>query len=166
MTAEQKTLLVVDDEETIHRALHRTLRREPYTLLHAYDAAEAWAMLKQHPEIEGIICDHYMPGTRGLDLLIEVRAKLPSVVTVLLTAQADLQLVIDAINQGHVHQFVTKPWNSMALRVRLRELLFAEDPEAVTEQDAAKAASKLSEDLLPMQDETTGAYIIEGPPEK
>ena len=73
--------------------------------------------------------------------------------------------MIDAINQGHVHQFVTKPWNSMALRVRLRELLFSEDPDAVPEEDAAKAASKLSEDLLPMQDETTGAYIIEEPTE-
>ena len=120
-------------------------------------------MLQQNPDIVGIISDHYMPGTRGLDLLTEVRTKLPHVITVLLTAQADLQLVIDAINQGRVHQFVTKPWNSVALRVRLRELLFGEVEDGPTQLRSACAETQMAEDLLPQRDEETGAFIIDMP---
>jgi DNA-binding NtrC family response regulator len=68
MNPAKTTLLIVDDEESIHRALERTLRREPYELLHAYDAGEAEAILGQHPEVRAIVCDHYMPGTPGARL--------------------------------------------------------------------------------------------------
>jgi len=156
----------VDDEETIHKALQRTLRREPYDILHAYDSAEAAAMIAQHPEIAIVLCDHYMPGTHGLDLLIELRRRYPQLITVLLTAQADLQLVMTALNEGHIHKFLTKPWDSPALRSTLAELLAqsAEAPRppapSAAEDDAIE--KRLREELMPLRDTSTGAFIIDG----
>jgi len=161
MSADKKTLLIVDDEAIIHRGLTRTFRREPYRLLHAYDAAEAWAILESHPEVDGVLCDHYMPGTRGLELLMEVRRRYPELKTILLTAQADLQLVIRAINDGHVHRFYTKPWNSNQLRVEIAALLDGRPVEAV--QAEMSLADRLRTEMLPMQDAETGAFILEDP---
>jgi response regulator RpfG family c-di-GMP phosphodiesterase len=163
--ATAKTLLVVDDEETIHKALKRTLRREPYELLHAYDAAEASALLAQRPEIAGVLCDHYMPGTHGLELLMEIRRKHPHVVTVLLTAQADLRLVIAALNEGRVHRFFTKPWDPESLRAQLRELLLGvESPDAVRlREQAQKTEDRLREEMLPARDAASGAFLIDPP---
>ena len=162
MSEARKTLLIVDDEETIHRALKRTLRREPYDLLHAYDAAEASAILGSHDEIAGIICDHYMPGTHGLDLLIEIRKRYPDLVTILLTAQADLQLVMSALNDGHIHRVLTKPWDNDDLRKQLRETFReAENPVQGKAREMSDTERKLRDELMPLRDTTSGAFIID-----
>ena len=140
----------------------RTFRREPYELLHAYDAAEAWALIERHRDIGAIICDHYMPGTHGLDLLKEIRALKPGIVTILLTAQADLQLVISAINEGQIHRFFTKPWDANQLRTELRKLL-SDGGHDMEQLDAlARSEQKLRRELMLDRDES-GAFIIEMP---
>lgn len=163
MSELKKTLLIVDDEETIHKALKRTLRREPYDLLHAYDAAEASALLERRSDIAAIVCDHYMPGTHGLDLLIGIRARYPALVTVLLTAQADLELVMAALNEGHIHRFLTKPWDPDDLRAQLRRLVFTDDGTvgAAAASGAARTEERLREELMPLRDTQTGAFIID-----
>jgi DNA-binding NtrC family response regulator len=157
----------VDDEETIHRALARTLRREPYDLLFASDAPEAAAILRGHAEIDAIICDHYMPGVHGLELLMEVRRNRPEILTVLLTAQADLALVISALNEGRIHRFFTKPWDAEQMRQQLRSLLFGApgDADAPDAARTREAAAVLSQEMDLPRDELTGAYIIEPPAE-
>jgi len=161
MKDEHKALLVVDDEETIHRALARTLRREPYELLHAYDAAEAAAMLVARDDIAGVICDHYMPGTHGLDLLMGIRERFPEMVTILLTAQADVELVMAALNEGRIHHFVTKPWDNDELRALLNRLLWAEDASKSSHRpDVAARERQLRDELIPLRDTATGAFII------
>jgi DNA-binding NtrC family response regulator len=151
----------VDDEETIHKALQRTLRREPYDILHAYDAAEASAILDAHRDVAAVICDHYMPGTHGLELLMRLRKTFPDLVTILLTAQADLDLVLSAINEGRIHRFFTKPWDAVQLRGQLRELLFGVSPDDAQREREAQVEDRLRRELLPRQDETTGAFIID-----
>ena len=166
MSDKKYSLLVVDDEETIHRALERTLRREPYVLLHAFDATEAEAILAQHPEVRAIICDHYMPGTPGLEFLLHLRRKSPKTIAILLTAQADLQMVMTAMNEGRLHRFFTKPWDGEELRSSLRKLLKIES----TEDDGKRAKIRAEEErirreLVPQQDED-GAFVIEPPKEE
>ena len=161
MSEARKTLLIVDDEETIHRALKRTLRREPYDLLHAYDAAEASAILSSNEEIACIVCDHYMPGTHGLDLLIELRKRYPELITILLTAQADLQLVMSALNDGHIHRFLTKPWDNDDLRKQLRETFRECENPVQPSKEMSETERKLRDELLPMRDTASGAFIID-----
>ncbi|MFV1958139.1 MAG: response regulator, partial [Planctomycetota bacterium] len=153
--------LIVHDEDTIHSALRRPFRREPYELLHAFDAAEAWALLEAHPDVAMVLCDHYMPGTHGLDLLKEVRVTHPEIKTLILTAQADLQLVIAAINEGRIHRSLTKPWDPEELRREVRSLFGGDGPDLARLQETAEIERRLREQMLPPRDEETGAFIIE-----
>lgn len=162
MSSKKKTLLIVDDEPSVHRAIARTLRREPYELLHAEDAAEAWALLRDHPEIDAVVCDHYMPGTTGLELVLDIRARYPHLATMMLTAQADLKLVLDAINQGRVHRFHTKPWDGDAMRKDLRVLLGLDDDLDDREEQLAETERRLEAELAPWRDDD-GAFVIEPP---
>jgi len=104
-----------------------------------------------------------MPGTTGLDLLREVRVRYPDLATILLTAQADLQLVISAINDGHVHRFYTKPWSSAQLREELRVLLRGAGETGGRDEQGKTLEERIREELLPMQDAATGAFILEDP---
>ena len=97
MSIETMKVLLVDDEESIHRALRLSLRREPYEFLDAYDAAEAFHLLEQHPDIRGMICDQNMPGVPGIELLVRVRLRFPHVATLLLTGEATIDLASVAI---------------------------------------------------------------------
>ncbi len=151
----------MDDEPSIHKALVRTLRREPYDILHAYDSAEASAIIEQRSEIELVICDHYMPGTHGLDLLRDLGVRHPSLVTVLLTAQADLELVMAALNEGHINRFFTKPWDPDELRAALRGALAEAGDPAGASAEEKLAAQRLQEEMTLLRDTGTGAFIIE-----
>ena len=156
-------VLIVDDEESIHRALDRTLRREPYELLHANDAGEAGAILDQRPDLRAVICDHYMPGLAGLEFLLHLRRKRPRVIAILLTAQADIQMALTAINEGRLHRFFTKPWDGDELRGALRTLLGFEREDGAGRLERARADElRLRRATVPQQDET-GAFVIEAP---
>ena len=153
----------MDDEETIHRALERTLRREPYDLLHAYDAVEAEAILAQHPDVRAVVCDHYMPGTPGLEFLMHLRRQNPKLVAILLTAQADLHMVMTAMNEGRLHRFFTKPWDGDELRGALRKLLKIERDSGDARRARIRAQEdRLRQELVPQQD-ADGAFVIEPP---
>ena len=157
-------MLIVDDEESIHRALDRTLRREPYEVLHAYDAGEAEAILRQRADVRAVVCDHYMPGTLGLDFMLHVRRARPGIISILLTAQADLEMVLTAMNEGRLHRFFTKPWDGDEFRAALRELLGLSAGEDVRKRDLAVARTEKLERSMAPQRDVDGAWVI-GPPD-
>jgi two-component system probable response regulator PhcQ len=163
MTAPRKCLLIVDDDLAIHRALDRTLRHEPFDLLHAYDAAEAHALLRSREDVAAVLSDQFMPGTNGVDLLIELRRRHPDLVTLLITGRADMRLVIRAVNEGEVNRFFTKPWDPGTLRGALRRLLGLEGPDAADRERVARIEARLEAELLPSRDARTGAFVIQRP---
>lgn len=133
MDSNLPAVLLVDDDEGVHAAVRRTLRGEPYELVHAYDVAEARVVLEARPDVRAIVCDHYMPGEPGLDFMLEIRETRPELIAILLTAQADLGMVITALGEGRLHRFYTKPWDGDEVRADLRELLgLPKDPAAST----------------------------------
>ena len=110
-------LLIVDDEESIRSALRRVLRRD-YKLSFAASGAEALALLKtERPDV--ILSDHLMPEMTGLDFLKRCRFLYPHIGRVVLTGQAEMQMVISAINEGSVFRFLTKPWDEDELLLTL-----------------------------------------------
>ena len=118
MEPTRRTLLLVDDEENILSALRRTLRREEYTLLSAGEPAEALAVLKQ-AQVDVVLSDHLMPNMTGLDFLKEVRALYPDVVRIMLTGHAEVSTAMEAINEGEIFRFLTKPWDEAELKISL-----------------------------------------------
>jgi two-component system probable response regulator PhcQ len=118
MTAAPRKILVVDDEQNVVNALRRTLRREGYEIFTATAPAEALAML---PTLQAdlVISDHLMPNMTGLDFLKRVRTRFPDAMRIMLTGHADMQTAIEAINQGEIYRFLTKPWDDSELKVVL-----------------------------------------------
>lgn len=155
-------LLIVDDQPSIHEALRLTLRREPYELLHAFDAAEGLHLIEQDPEICGVLCDQNMPGTSGLDLLVALRLRRPDLPTVVLSGEATVDLASRAVNEAAVSGFLSKPWNGAELRALLRRTLTPEaSPAGPRTQAIEEVERALREELAPHRDPASGAYIID-----
>lgn len=119
---DQATILFVDDEANVLSALRRSLRKEPYNLVFAQGPEEALELLRETP-VDLIVSDHLMPSMDGLTLLKRVKEIQPQIIRVILTGHADLQMTIQAINEGEVFRFLTKPWNDLELKITLKNIV-------------------------------------------
>lgn len=115
-----RTLLLVDDEENILRALTRVFRRDGYTLLTANSGEAGLDLLAQH-EVGVVISDQRMPEMTGVEFLNRVKKQYPDTLRIVLSGYTELKSVTDAINQGAVYKFLTKPWEDDLLRKQVEE---------------------------------------------
>jgi response regulator RpfG family c-di-GMP phosphodiesterase len=113
------TLLIVDDEPDVCDSVHDLLRRE-FRVLKAHSGQEGYRLM-QEEEVHIIMTDQRMPQLSGVELLTRVKAKNPQAVRMLFTGYADLESIIAAINQGHVYQFLKKPWQPEELLEAVRQ---------------------------------------------
>jgi EAL domain-containing protein (putative c-di-GMP-specific phosphodiesterase class I)/CheY-like chemotaxis protein len=113
--APARTLLLVDDEEGILSALKRLFRRDGYRILTASSGADALELLATEP-VDVILSDQRMPGMTGVDFLRRTKALHPHTIRMTLSGFTDLQSIIDAVNEGAVYKFLTKPWDDARLR--------------------------------------------------
>jgi len=116
----EQTLLLVDDEPGILSALKRMLRNEGWRILTAQNGEQGLDILAREA-VQVIVSDHRMPGLSGCEFLARVKAMHPDCLRIMLSGQADMHAVLDAINNGAVYKFFTKPWDDQQLRERLRE---------------------------------------------
>jgi thioredoxin reductase (NADPH) len=111
-------LLAVDDDQEVLRALDRDLRRqyaERYRVMRASSGASAFATLQQLRDRQSavalLLSDQRMPQMTGVELLAQAAPLFPDAKRVLLTAYADTDAAIRAINAAHVDYYLTKPWD-------------------------------------------------------
>ena len=116
----ERSLLLVDDEENILSALTRLLRREGYNILRATSGTAGLELLRGQ-EVAVIISDQRMPEMTGVEFLSKVKELYPNTVRIVLSGYTDLNSVTDAINQGAVYKFLTKPWDDALLLKNIRE---------------------------------------------
>ncbi len=114
-TKNKATFLVIDDEPDILDAIARLFRKD-YNVLIAQNVTEAWELLKQHP-VQVVMTDQRMPKMSGIEFLAELRNTHPHIVRVLFTGYSNISDVIDAINEGHVYRYISKPWKPAELRL-------------------------------------------------
>lgn len=107
-TAAKHCLLVVDDEPDVCDSVHDLLRRE-FRVLKASSAEEGYRIIQEN-EVHIIMTDQRMPQVSGVEFLAGAKARTPKAVRMLFTGFADIESIIAAINQGHVFQFIKKPW--------------------------------------------------------
>jgi thioredoxin reductase (NADPH) len=112
------TILAVDDDLEVLKAIERDLRdryRRDYRVLRAASGTEGLEIareLKQRGALVALfLVDQRMPDMTGTELLMEVRKLHPEACKVLLTAYADTQAAISAINDVGVNHYLMKPWN-------------------------------------------------------
>lgn len=96
------TLLICDDHPPIRTAVTQIAREinRDIEIFEAGDAAEAKAVLEQHPDIQLMLLDIYMPGLSGLDLLSELKVRYPVLPVVVLSSDETRATVIAALERG------------------------------------------------------------------
>ncbi|MFP7696392.1 response regulator [Trueperella sp. LYQ143] len=125
------TILIVEDEPEVRAAVERdliefstTVRIEP-----AQDVADAWDVIDE-VDADGdllalALCDHRMPGTSGVDFLVQMMDDERTAATrkVLVTGQADLADTIRAVNDADLDHYIAKPWDPDELHDTVRRML-------------------------------------------
>ncbi|HXP37951.1 MAG TPA: FAD-dependent oxidoreductase [Solirubrobacteraceae bacterium] len=117
-TPRRPAILAVDDEPAVLAAVARDLRRgfgERFRILRAGSGAEALEVLGQlrsrGDQVAMLIADQRMPGMPGTQYLVEARKLVPDAKRVLLTAYADTEAAISAINEVALDYYLLKPWD-------------------------------------------------------
>ncbi|HEY1511911.1 MAG TPA: FAD-dependent oxidoreductase [Solirubrobacteraceae bacterium] len=111
-------IVAVDDEPAVLAAVSRDLRRgfgERYRVMRAGSGAEGLELLKQvrarGEQVALLVADQRMPGLSGTDYLVKARELVPDAKRVLLTAYADTEAAIQAINEVALDYYLLKPWD-------------------------------------------------------
>lgn len=135
------TILLVDDEVSITKSLQRVLRKEGYTVITAGSGHEGLDILRNSEErVSLIISDQRMPGMTGIQFLGKTIKILPNAVRFLLTGYTDIQVILDAIKKGKIHQYLTKPWSDNDLLTEVRQGL--QHYELILEKQPTRRRSK------------------------
>jgi response regulator RpfG family c-di-GMP phosphodiesterase len=102
-------VLIVDDEVNIRQTFSEFTRSAGFLPLTAKDGIEALEILMQEKDIAVIVSDMNMPKITGLALLTQVKKIRPDTVRIMITGYAELEMAIDAVNEGNIFRFLTKP---------------------------------------------------------
>jgi len=147
----RRALLIVDDEvdvlESLRHQFHRT-----YRVLTASSGQAAIDLMREN-EVHLILSDQRMPGMSGDVFLSQARRMQPDAVRMLFTGYADIQAVINAVNEGHIFRYILKPWDTVELEGVIRQAaerynLMAERNALIGELQAANAQlTRANEDL-------------------
>lgn len=126
----KEVIVCVDDEEGVLRVLRAQLGARfghECQVLTARSGDEAVALFdelsRDNEAIALVVADQIMPGMKGVELLEIVNRRLPTTMKILLTGQAGLDAVVDAINRAHLNQYISKPWDETALLLGVENLL-------------------------------------------
>src|SRR5271170_7518089 len=114
-------VLYVDDEEKSLKYFERAFS-DGFRILTASNAQDGFKLLEQHADEIGLLMtDQRMPGEKGVWLLERARRLRPRVMRILVTAYADMDAAIAAVNSGAIYKYVTKPWDPPQFELTLRQ---------------------------------------------
>ncbi|MDX1449391.1 MAG: FAD-dependent oxidoreductase, partial [Acidimicrobiia bacterium] len=112
------TIILVDDDPEVLRSVERDVRSRyasSYRIVPTSSGAEALdvidRLLLRGSPIALVVADQRMPGMSGTDLLEQIADRLPETRRVLLTAYADTDAAIAAINRARIDYYILKPWD-------------------------------------------------------
>lgn len=108
-------ILVVDDELFSLSALQRLMRSHHYHTISASDPSQALTIFAANQNIHLVISDYEMPGMNGVSFLREIAVARPETRRIILSAHADSAILLEALNDGGVHRYLTKPWSAKEL---------------------------------------------------
>jgi signal transduction histidine kinase len=156
------TILVVDDEPDVVKSVQDLLRFD-YKVLGATRASDALKLVREQ-NVHVVLTDQRMPEMTGVDFLRRLREEFPDTVRLLITGYADIRAVIDAINQGSVYRYITKPWEPEELQAVIREAaerydLVAERRRLVEELKGKNEQLQQTNEELSRANELKSAFI-------
>ena len=120
MSDPRPRILVVDDEEAILETMTFTFQ-DDYEVHTSTDARKALALLDEKAPFAAVLTDQRMPDMSGVEFVAEVFRRHPSTVRMILTGFSDIDAIIQAINDGHVYAYITKPWEPEQLKQLMKQ---------------------------------------------
>ena len=104
------TILAVDDEQNNLSLINRTLRNN-YNLLLASSGEEALSIIREHgDEISLIVSDQKMPLMEGTEFFKRISEEYPNIIKILLTGHSNIDILVEAVNECHLFQYILKPF--------------------------------------------------------
>lgn len=100
-------ILIVDDEQSIRRALRGILELEKYAVEEASDGLDCLVKLKQN-QYEAIILDIKMPKMDGMEALDKIQLLAPDVPIIMISGHATIDTAVEAVKKG-AYDFISKP---------------------------------------------------------
>jgi DNA-binding response OmpR family regulator len=128
MSAMNKTVLVVDDEDSLREFAAKLIEKRGYKVLTAGNGNDALAVVKSGVGVDLVVLDVMMPGLDGLETLAQIRALQPGVFVILLTAQSGDSEVLGGYQQG-ADYYITKPLRPAELLNIIDYLIGSLSPE-------------------------------------
>lgn len=126
------TILCVDDEKTITYSLKDQLKKylgTSVTIETAESGDEALEILQElldeKKDIPLVISDYLMPGMKGDELLKKIHQIDPHIYTILLTGQATLEGVTNAINNANLYRYIGKPWTKEDIELAVKQAIIS-----------------------------------------
>ncbi len=117
-------LMLVDDEQSILSSLKRVFRNKGYQILSAGSGSQGLEILEgTEKRVSLIISDQRMPDMTGVRFLERAKKIFPDAIRFLLTGYTDMEAVIDAVNLGEIHRYLTKPWDDDDLLLQVQQAL-------------------------------------------
>jgi len=104
----------IDDEPRILRSLKMHFRQS-HDVFVTTDATELMKYVSEH-DVQVVISDQRMPDKQGTEVLRDIKEASPNTIRILLTGYADLNAVIDSVNDGEIYRYITKPWQNDELK--------------------------------------------------
>ncbi len=115
----EPVIFLVDDDEGSRDAMRRALARVGYEVRPFESAARALERLEAGDPVDAVVSDVRMPGMDGYELLRKVRAVRPNLPFILVTAYADVEDAVAALQEG-ADDYLTKPVKMQELRRRVQ----------------------------------------------
>jgi response regulator RpfG family c-di-GMP phosphodiesterase len=132
-------ILFVDDDPNILTSHQRSLRKK-FTLDTALGSEQGLTALESGEDYAVIVADMNMPGMNGAELLVKAQELRPNTVRIMLTGNQDQKTALEAVNRGHVYQFLTKPCSP--------EMLFLALESGIKQHQLITAEQELLEKTL------------------
>jgi diguanylate cyclase (GGDEF)-like protein len=163
--AAKPVVVCVDDDRNNLNALGRVLKTR-YTVLLATDGLEALQHVEREAEVACVLADLRMPGLPGAELLARVAQLRPQCRLAVVTGYPESQDLINAINAGHLHYVITKPWKLQGLLQVVDQLVHTyhlerDNARLVAELRLANQQLREHERVLVAQIESRGREISE-----
>ena len=112
-------IFLVDDDDGSRVAMARALERVGYEIVPFASAEEALEQLRGGAQVDAVVSDVRMPGMDGWELMRHVRAELPQIPFLMVTAYGDVEDAVAALQQG-ADDYLTKPVKMQELRQRVQ----------------------------------------------
>jgi CheY-like chemotaxis protein len=120
MDAARPRILVVDDEEAILETMTFTFE-DDYEVHTATDPRRALDLLDAKGPFAVVLTDQRMPDMSGVEFVSEVRRRHPTTVRMILTGFTDMDAIVQAINDGHIYAYISKPWEPDHLKQVMKQ---------------------------------------------